>query len=794
MGFFDYLKRLSRISTRPVSSEHSNPVSEAQRLLEEGIALGAAKQKQEALSRYNAAIRLQPDLAQAHFNLGNLLLEQDNPTEALIAFTEALRCKPDSAPCYFNKGNAHLQLGQFADSISAYRRALQIKPDFADAEVAMGVALQETGVLAEAIACFQRALAIRPNYAEVYLNLGGAQAESGQLDAAINSLHHAVEISPNYVEAISVLGNMLTISGEHQAALEYRHRAIARSPERADLHNDLGVTLRTLGHLEEAKASYQHALAINPNFSGAHSNLAMVLHQLGYPNEALMHYQKALDIDPSNTEATNNLGILFYQCGKLGEAIGIFRKLLQSNPGDSGALSNLGLALAESGRLDEAAATYRHTLEIQPGHTRSRSNLLLMHNFRACKSPSQLLAEAREYGRQVTRQGSAHATWPSSANLDPDRCLHIGIVSADLRQHPVGYFAESVLQKLHAETNGRIKLFAYSNHWQADSVTARIKNSCHGWHTVHAMADEDLAQCIRNDRVDILIDFSGHTSDNRLPLFARKPAAIQASWLGYFATTGVKEIDYLIADPWTLPETEEENFTETIWRLPETRLCFTPPTDAPNISTLPALDTGTVTFGCFNNLTKMNDDVVALWARILTAVPASRLLLKSRQLSENSMRQKVFERFAVHGIENGRLILETYTPRINYLAAYQQVDIALDPFPYPGGTTTVEALWMGIPVLTLAGKSFLARQGVGLLINAGLPDWVADTPEDYVARAVSHASDLRSLAALRAGLREQVLVSPIFDASRFARHFEAALRGMWKKWCDEQHPIDETHI
>ena len=258
------------------------------------------------------------------------------------------------------------------------------------------------------------------------------------------------------------------------------------------------------------------------------------------------------------------------------------------------------------------------------------------------------------------------------------------------------------------------------------------------------------------------------------------------SWLGYFATTGVAAIDYLIADPWTLLASEEGNFTEQIWRLPETRLCFTAPNVKVEVAPLPALSNGYLTFACFNNLAKMNDAVVALWARVLVAVPDSRLFLKSLQFNEVSARQSVVERFAAHGVHAERLILEAAAPRAEYLATYQRVDIALDPFPYTGGTTSVESLWMGVPVLTLDGKSFLSRQGVGLLMNAGLPAWIAADADDYVARAVSHASDVQALASLRAGLRQQVLASPIFDAPRFAQHFEAALRGMWQEWCERQ--------
>jgi len=273
----------------------------------------------------------------------------------------------------------------------------------------------------------------------------------------------------------------------------------------------------------------------------------------------------------------------------------------------------------------------------------------------------------------------------------------------------------------------------------------------------------------------VLIDLSGHTAYNRLPLFAWKPAPIQVSWLGYFASTGVNEIDYLIADPWTLPESEGVYFTEKILRLPETRLCFSVPNVDVSVSPLPALSNGRITFACFNNLVKINDAVVGVWARILNALPDSRLFLKTKQLKDFFVRQNVIARFAAHGVGADRLILEGPVLRAEYFRAYHRADITLDPFPYTGGTTSAESLWMGVPVLTLAGASFLSRQGVGLLMNAGLPEWIAADADDYVVRALSHAGEVSSLAMLRGQLRQQVLASPLFDAKRFARHFEDAL-------------------
>ena len=429
-------------------------------------------------------------------------------------------------------------------------------------------------------------------------------------------------------------------------------------------------------------------------------------------------------------------------------------------------------------------ASYRRALEVSPEYADAHSNLLFLHSFRSDQPAELLMSDARGYGHLVARRAATCRAWENSPV--GERCLRVGLVSGDFQSHPVGYFVEGIVGALASHFSDRIELFAYPSHYRTDALTERIKGCCRGWYSAVGLSDEHLARRIREDRIDILIDLSGHTAHNRLPMFAWKPAPVQVSWLGYFATTGVAEIDYFIADPWTLPKSEEAYFTEKVWRLPETRLCFAPPEVEVAVSELPALNNGYVTFGCFNNLTKMNDAVVALWSQILLLVPESRLLLKSWRLSQTSVQQSVISRFAAHGIGGHRLVLEGASPRAQYLAAYNRVDIALDPFPFTGGATSAEALWMGVPVLTLAGDRLVSRQGVGLLANAGLPDWISVDADDYVRRAVLHVGDLRHLAVLRRELRQKVLTSPLFDSTRFARHFEAALRGMWTQWCNVQ--------
>ena len=611
--------------------------------------------------------------------------------------------------------------------------------------IIQGNALQAGGRFGRALECYEAAISLVPNMARAHLNRGNVLLESGDALAALAAYETALSHDSVYAAAHYNRGNALVALSRGADALAAYKRAISLKPNFVDAEVALGAVLDDLGQFDAAAASYRRALAMQPEYAQVHSNLGNVLKELGQFRDAAASYRHCLEIQPNYAEGHNNLGNVLKDLGQLGEA----------------------------------EACYRRALHLNPGYAEAHSNLLFLLNYSDKKDPSLLLAEARQYGEALTRQ--ARAATIIRNNRGPDRCLRVGFVSGDFRTHPVSYFFQGVLAELVLQTSGRLEFVCYHNHVSSDKVTDRIKSLCHGWCSIVGLPDEDAALRIKDDGIDILIDRAGHTAHNRLPLFSWKPAPLQLSWLGYFATTGLTAIDYLIADPWTLPESEEANFTEKIWRLPETRLCFSPPDENVEVSPLPALSNGYLTFACFNNLTKMSDKVVTLWAQVLTAVPDSRLFLKSPQLKEAFVQQGVAERFALAGVDPGRLIMEGLSSRAEYLKTYQRVDIALDPFPYTGGTTTCEALWMGVPILTLAGERFLSRQGVGLLMNVGLPEWIASNTDEYLARAGSHASNLESLAFLRAGLRQQVLASPLCDAPRFARHFELALRNMWRQ-------------
>jgi protein O-GlcNAc transferase len=649
---------------------------------------------------------------------------------------------------------------------------------------ALGTVLMHTGRNADALIAMRKAATLSANDASAHNNLGTILSELGQLHEAESSLRRALAIDENFAAAHCNLGSTLQALGRLDEAETSYRRALQISPDLAEAHYNLANNLKEMGRPEEAIVSYRNALQIKPDYAQAHSNLGVTLNDLGRADEAETSLRLALQIKPDFAQAYSNLGNVLQDMGQLDEAEACYRHALQLRPEQAETLNNLGNTLQDMGRLNEAEISYRHALAIKPDYAKAHSNLLFLLNYNNNTADAAIrnFAEAEYYGHRVSSNVTSRFTdWICSKH--PER-LRIGLVSGDMRNHPVGYFLENLLRRLDQHV---VELIAYPTDHRADELTQRLLPCFAAWKPLSGLSDAAAARLIHDDGIHILIDLSGHTRYNRLPIFAWKPAPVQVSWLGYFATTGVKEIDYLIADAWTLPESEAGFFTEKIWRLPETRLCFTPPDMTIDVGPLPALVNGYITFGCFNNLAKMNESVVALWARVLSSVPDSKLFLKARQLQAISQRQLTIERFAAHGIAPERLILEGPSLRENYMAAYHKVDIALDPFPFTGGTTSVECLWMGVPVLTLSGTSFLSRQGLGLLMNAGLADWVAVDENDYVARAVIHATDLSALSYLRNGLRQQVTASSIMDGERFAQQFTTALRSMWQSWEMQHH-------
>ena len=574
---------------------------------------------------------------------------------------------------------------------------------------------------------------------------------------------------------------------------------------------ETGLALQQAGRLAEAAAVYRLILAQEPNHPDAlhllglvayhegdyvastelimaalnqrvseiyYGNLGNALAARGLHDAAIESFSHAIALKPDYVPAQNNLGNLLRDRGKFAEAIQCFKTVIACKPDYAEAHNNLANVLVDVGELEAAIEHYRAAIALRPELLEARSNLLFSLSYRERVDPLAYLNEALEFGRVAAARAEPWRDWLVPLTVERQGPLRVGFVSGDLKVHPTGHFLESLLGRIDTR---RLELVAYPTRRAEDDLTARIKPAFAQWTSIATLSDADAARRIRDDRIDILVDLSGHMNFNRLGLFAHRPAPVQVSWLGYFASTGLTEIDYLLGDPHVLPAGAETQYAERLWRLPDSYLCFTPPEDDIAVGALPMLTRRHVTFGCFNHLMKMNDRVVAVWARILHAVPHSRLFLKARQLDAREARETTFARFAAAGIDPRRLILEGRSPRSEYFAAYRNVDIALSPFPYPGGTTSVEGLWMGVPVLCRRGDRFLSNICASMLHSAGLEAWIANDDDEYVDKAVAFANEPLKLAILRDGLRESLSASPLVDAERFARNLETAFEGMWRE-------------
>ena len=761
-----------RTTPKPISAANRHA---ARQLLGAALAHHDAGRLRQALDLYLDALDRDPSFGEAHNNLGNVLRQLGRLDRARACFETAAALQPDLPAPYYNLGSLHADADDLDQAVANLRRATALDPSFADAHFNLANVLARQNRHPEAIAAFRRVLRLEPAYAEAHNNLGHALMRTGRRDEAIACFTEALAHRPDYADAHVNLGCALLDRQQFDEAIACFRKALALDPDLRQAHNNLGTALQEQGRLREASVAFAHALRVKPDYVVAHINLGDVLCQLGQFTEAETCLRQAIELDPANAHAHNALGSVFDQQGHIALAIQSYRQALAFDPDKAEAHNNLGNALKDQGRLAEALAHYNRALELRPDYFTAFSNALFTLNYLVSDTPHAARAQASRYGALVSSRATPHTGWRPR---EPGRPLRVGLVSSDLRNHPVGYFLEASLAAIDP---ARLTLLAFPSQKTEDDLTARLRPRFAAWTPITGLADAAAARLIHTLGVDILIDLSGHTAHNRLPLFAWRPAPVQASWLGYFATTGLAEIDYVIADPHVAPPGEEAHFTETVWRLPEIYYCFSPPTTDTSVAPLPALARGHVTFGCFNNLTKLNDAVLTVWSRILHAVPGSRLVLKAPQFRDAAMRDATAARFATLGIDADRIVVEPPSWRADYLRAYDRIDIALDPFPYPGGTTSFEALWMGVPVLTRRGDRFLSRAGETIMRNAGLPDWIATDDDDYVSRAVRLAGDTARLASLRAGLREQARASPLFDAPRFARHFENAMNGMWER-------------
>jgi predicted O-linked N-acetylglucosamine transferase (SPINDLY family) len=734
----------------------------------------------EAEALYREVLAREPEHPDALHLLGVIAHQSGEQDKAVTLIEQAIGVRPEVPEYYNNLGETYRALQQLDAALAAFRQALTLRPGYAEAHNNLGLTLQTQGKLAEAEAAYREALAIAPDV-EVHCNLGNTLLMQGKPDKAIAAYQQAIALEPNVAEAHNNLGTALATQGKFNESVAALERAIALAPDYVDAYYNLGNTLHEAGKLAEAVVAYRRALERKPDYAEAYNNLGIALKDQGKVKEAIAAFEQAFALAPDYVDAYNNLGNSHQLQGRLTEAIAAYRKVLALAPDDADAYSNLGIALLAQGQLADAIATFKKAQALAPDDADAHSNLLLALNYDPDTNPGTLFSEHQRWADRHARP--LLGTAPTLTNdPDPERRLRIGYLSPDFRSHSLAFFIEPLLT---THDRGSFEILCYANVTQPDQITEHLQRLGHTWRDIVRLRDEDVAVQIRQDHVDILVDLTGHTANNRLQVFARKPAPVQVAYLGYPNTRGFTAMDYWLSDAHADPPGQTERFyVEEIVRLPHGFNCYRPPADSPDVGDLPARATGHITFASFNNAAKVNARVIALWARILNALPEARLIMKARQLADSATKANFHRLFEQHGVTPERVEMISWVPSSTaHLALYNRIDIGLDCFPYNGHTTTCEALWMGVPVITLAGLTHAGRVGVSLLSQVGLGELIADTPEVYAELAVALARDLVRLETLRHSLRDRVTQSPLTDASTITRSFEAAYRQMWRRWC-----------
>jgi predicted O-linked N-acetylglucosamine transferase (SPINDLY family) len=639
--------------------------------------------------------------------------------------------------------------GNAEKAMQVYRQMLQHWPDHPDALYLLALALQKRGEHAEAIGLFVRAAAANPKLVRAHLQRGFS----------------------------------LNATNQPQAAAAAFQTAIAAQPDLAEAHHQLGNTLRALHRLPEALASLREATRLAPTDVLFWLSRGIACMQADLLPEAVESFHRAIQLDPKLPEAREILGQALTAQHRTAEARESLNEALRLRPNYAAAHHNLACLCVEEGLLDEAARHYRAALAAKLA-PESQTNLLFLLNYLPETEPDAHFAEHRRWSEWF-EQPLRNSRRPHANDPAPNRRLRVGYVSPDFRDHPVNSFVEPILRFHHRDS---FETFCYSLVKTPDAVTERLRSLAGHWRDIYGMDADEAAELIRQDGIDILVDLAGHTTENGLLIFARKPAPVQVTWIGYPNTTGLEAMDYRLTDQFTDPPGQTEQWhSEQLVRLPETFSCYGPAAECPAVGPLPALANGFVTFGSFNNFRKLSRPTIELWSRLLREMPTAKLILKSQGLGDPQTVRRLRDQFVRAGVGPERIgVNGAGLSKEQHFGLYNLVDLCLDPFPYNGTTTTCDALWMGVPVVTLAGRTHVARVGLSLVSHLGFPDWAVDSPDAYVAKCRQLADDLPALAAVRLRLREQMRRSPLCDAPRFIGHLEAAFRNLWQHWCAQQ--------
>jgi predicted O-linked N-acetylglucosamine transferase (SPINDLY family) len=679
-------------------------------------------------------------------------------------------------PCPCGSGKKYKQCCLKRDETLAASRRAETATNPQALQAAM--AHHQAGRLPQAETIYQQILQAEPNHPEALHFSGIIAHQTGRNDLAVELIGKALSIKPGVVEAHNNIGLALQTQGNLDGAVEHYRKALAIKPDYADAYYNLGNVLKRQFKWDEAINSYQKALSLKPGFAEVHYNLGNALKDQGKPDGAIEHYHKALSFKPNYPDAWNNLASTLLEQGMLDTAVENFHKALLLKPEFAEALNNLGNALKDQGKLDEAIECFQKALAIKSDYAEAHSNFLYTLNYHSDLSAEDIYRAYREY--EALRGFPLRSTWRAHDNdRNPDRRLRVGYVSPDFRYHSCRCYLEPLLA--HHDKN-QVEVFAYAELSKEDDMTARYKSYVEHWIPTKGMSDEALAQRIRSDGIDILVELAGHTACNRLLTFARKPAPVSLSWLGYGYTTGLSAIDYYLTDETCVPKGSEGLFSEQPWRIATPAYAYRPIADMGEVNCLPALQRGYITFGTLTRSVRVNYRTIRVWSAILNAVPNSRLVMDSLTFKEIAMQERMAARFAEHGITRERLEMGYHSPPWDTLRG---LDIGLDCFPHNSGATLFETLYMGVPYITLAGRPSVGRLGSCILQGVDHQEWIAGSEDEYVAKAVELASDITRLSETRSKLREQMEMSALRDEVGLARKVEDAYRGMWKIWCEK---------
>ena len=800
-----------------------------------------------AVDCYKKAISINPNYIEAHYSLGLTLQDLSQLEDSVKSYEKVLHIKPDFVGMHNNLGNVYRELGELDRAVKCYKKALTIKPDFVEVYYNLGITFQELGQLDFAINSYEEAIIIKPDYAEAHNNLGVAFKEIGKLDEAIESYTNSITIDPNYAEAHNNLGVAFKEIGRLDEAIESHANSVSIDPNHAEAYNNLGIVLLEVGRLDEAVESFEKALLINPNYIEVYNNLGVAFKELGLLSESLNSHARAIAIKPDYAEALNNLGITLMDIGELDEAVKSYKSSLAAKPNYAYAYNNLGIALNGLNRLDEADKCFNSALSINSGYAEAHSNrgnlmidfgqmneALISYERAQELKPDEdyilgnvlftkmhlciwddLSNHLNELRKKINTNKKAIGPFALMAMID-DPQLHrkateiyvndkfprndilpiiesppkhkkirIGYFSADFREHPVSTLTVELYER-HDRNQFEVYAFSYGPDTQ-DEMNLRVKAGVDHFYDVKKMSYKDTALLARSLGIDIAVDLGGFTQNGRTGIFAMMVAPIQLSYIGYLGTMGAKYYDYLVADQIIIPKENQKYYSEKIVYLPSFQANDSKQSQA--VSKFSRKDLGLpeegFIFCCFNNTYKITPVTLDSWAQILKKVEESVLLVFA---SNESAQINLTKAITLRGVDASRLVFGKHLPRSEYLGRYKVADLFLDTHPYNAGTTSSDALRMGLPVLTCLGNSFASRMGSSILNAINLPELITTSQEEYESLAIKLATNPKQLKIIKDKLAKNLPTAPLYDTPSFTKHLESAYKTMYDRFHEGLEP------